>query len=80
MGLDDGDGTRNNIDVVHQDKLIQDSIDFLVGEDIVNSKYTALYWIYNIGLNYGGSQTIEDFKKLVDEMMAYAWLGLKEIE
>jgi hypothetical protein len=63
-----------------QQENIKKCYDFLKEEKVVTSKDVALDWILGIGLDYDGNRESKDLMKLIDELMAYAKLGLEQIE
>ena len=63
-----------------QQENIKKCYEFLKEEGVVTNKDVALQWIIDIGLNYDGAENIEELKSVVDELIAYAELGLEKIE
>lgn len=63
-----------------QNKRIQNYTNFLREENVVINKDVAFRWILQIGKDYNKSETPEGLMSLVDEMMAYAALGLERVD
>ena len=59
-----------------QGKSILEHYDYLTDERIVTSKDVAFDWMLKIGIGYDDAETVEDYQKLVNELMAYAKCGL----
>ena len=59
---------------------IKEHYEYLKEERIVTSKDVALDWIRKIGLGYDGAMEIGELMAVIDELVAYAMLGLESPE
>ena len=85
MGADTDSGNCNTNTELEsfaelQEKRFKEFFDFLSEERIVTNKDVALEWILDIGVNYDGKRTPEDFMQLIDELLAYAKIALEKPE
>jgi len=63
-----------------QQENIKKHYNFLKEERVVTSKDVALKWILDIGLKDRNNNNTDSLKDVIDELMAYAELGLEQIE
>lgn len=56
---------------------VKEHYDMLKEEVVVTSKDVALTWIKEIGLGYDGAKSIGELMAVIDELVAYAMLGLE---
>lgn len=59
---------------------VKEHYEYLKEERIVTSKDVALTWIEEIGLGYDGAKSIGELMAVIDELVAYAMLGLESPE
>lgn len=59
---------------------VMKSYNDLKEERVVTSKDVALTWIKEIGLGYDGAKEIGELMAVIDELVAYAMLGLESPE
>ena len=59
-----------------QKNNIKEHYEYLLDEKVVTSKDVALEWIRKIGLGYDGAMEIGELMAVIDELVAYAILGL----
>ena len=63
-----------------QQENIKKHYNFLKEERVVTSKDVALKWILDIGLKDRNNNNTDSLKDVIDELIAYAELGLEQIE
>ena len=66
--------------VKEQNERIRNHVEYLEEERVVSTKDVALKWILEIGENYDDARDVESLMEVIDEILAYAALGLKRCE
>jgi len=59
---------------------VKEHYNMLKDEVVVTSKDVAFTWIKDIGLGYDGAKSIGELMAVIDELVAYAMLGLESPE